>query len=429
MKSDVKLILALSLTVILSGAAGLFANGQQEGSAGGPVELEMTVWGSNFDPEVYQARLDIFESKNLDIKVKLNYIASEYSQVVQTMIAGGESPDIIQLAEDVHAYSSLGQIIPLNSYLEASGVDVEERWGAGGLVEAYSRDGNLYAFPDRGGMLLLYYNKDMFDAAGLEYPSGDWTWEDFLKAAQALTIREGDDVVQYGFAAGGWWPWWMSFVYQNGGRILDENGKPVVNSPETIEAIEFYNDLVFEYGVAPSPEDFANLGTGSPDPLHAQGIVAMITTGFWNVAGLQKVNDLNWDIAPMFGNREKAVAPFGSGFAISSDCKYPDEAFKVLEFLTSSEGQMPIVSMKQDLPTNLAVLKSDEFKNTEWSKTPISLDSIAVSAENLFPLPLVPEWNEMLDILNNNLAEVFMGLMEVEEGLNAAQEELEYLFE
>jgi multiple sugar transport system substrate-binding protein len=392
--------------------------------------MVMTVWGSQLDPEVYQARLDLFTAANPDIPVELLYIPSDYSQKVQTMMAGGESPCIIQVAEDIHGYSGKGQIIPLDAYVQQAGIDLTERFGTtGGLVSAYTYQGNLYAIPDRGGALVLYYNKDMFDQAGLAYPTMEWTWTEFLDAAQKLTVRNGDTVEVYGFAAGDWWPWWMSFIYQNGGAILDENGKPVVNSPEAVEAMTFYNDMVYTHKVAPSPEDYANMGQGSPDPLFAQGKVAMSMTGFWAVNGLSKVQGLNWDIAPLFGNKTNATVLFGSGLAVTKDCKTPDLAFKVIDFMTSPEGQMPIVDMKQDAPANYQVLSSDAFLDADWAGgKKINTQALVDSAKIAFPLPLTPEWNEMLTILGDNLAEFFLGTMDAQSSLDAAQSQLETLF-
>jgi multiple sugar transport system substrate-binding protein len=392
-----------------------------------PIDLKMTIWGSESDPEVYQARLDLFQAENPNINVEIVYIPSDYAQKVQTMIAGGTPPDIMQLAEDVHGYSSKGQVLSLTPYLEQYDVDLDARYGGSGLVEAYSWGEDLYAMPDRGGALIMYYNKDMFDAAGIDYPTQAWTWDDFLKAAEAMTIREGGDVVQYGFAAGDWWPWWMSFIYQNGGRLIDENGNPTVNTPEVVEALEFYTDLMYEYEVAPTPEDYANLGVNSPDPLFAQGKVAMITTGFWNVGSLQEVEDINWDIAPIFQNEERATVAFGSGLAVSADTEYPEAAFKVVEFLTSEAGQMPIIEMKQDMPTNIQALNSETFKETQWSATPIRMETMAESAEAVFPLPLIPEWNEMLDVFGDNLSEVFLGQTEVAPTVETIQAQLEEL--
>ncbi len=393
-----------------------------------PVNLTLSFWGSDLDTQVYQERVNMFMDKNPDIKVELLYIPSDYSQKVQTMIAGGTAPDVIQLSEDVHSYSSKGQVISLNDFVSKDGLDLKVRYGeTGGLTTAYSMDGNLYAMPDRGGALILYYNKDMFDAAGVSYPTKDWTWVEFLDATQKLTVREGDTVTQYGFAAGGWWPWWMSFIYMNGGAVLDASGQPVVNSPETVEAIQFYNDLVYKYQVAPSPEDYANLGTNSPDPLFAQGKVAMSTTGFWGIGGLKDAT-FNWDIAPLFKNKQNATVVFGSGLAISKDCKNPEAAWKLIEFLTSEEGQAPIIEFKQDAPANIANLSGDAFLNQSWSNKPINMAALGDSANAAFALPLSPKWNEMMSVFDTNLGEVFANRAEVQPTMDAIQEQLVDLF-
>lgn len=390
--------------------------------------LTLSFWGGDLDTQVYQERVDEFMAKNPNIKVELIYIPSDYSQKVQTMIAGGTAPCIIQLSEDIHSYSSKGQIIPLNDFVARDNIDLKARYGeTGGLTTAYSMNGNLYALPDRGGALILYYNKDMFDAAGVSYPTKDWTWVEFLDAAQKLTVRDGDAVTQYGFAAGGWWPWWMSFIYMNDGAVLDDGGQPVVNSPEAVEAIQFYNDLVYKYQVAPSPEDYANLGTNSPDPLFAQGKVAMSTTGFWGIGGLKDAT-FNWDIAPLFKNKQNATVVFGSGLAITKDCENPDAAWKLIEFLTSEEGQSPIVEFKQDAPANIANLTGADFLNQSWSNVPLNMAALGESANAAFALPLSPKWNEMMAIFDTNLGEVFANRAEVQPTMDTIQEQLVELF-
>jgi len=427
-----KLFALLTVLSMVLGACGGSGSTEQApaGEEAGSSSMVMTVWGSQLDPEVYQARLDLFTAKNPDVPVELLYIPSDYSQKVQTMMAGGQSPCIIQVAEDVHGYSGKGQIISLNEFVSGSDIDMAQRYGTtGGLVQAYTWEGNLYAMPDRGGALVLYYNKDMFDKAGIAYPTKDWTWAEFLDAAQKLTVRTGDVVDVYGFAAGDWWPWWMSFIYQNGGAVLDANNKPVVNSPEAVEAMQFYNDLVYVHKVAPSAEDYANMGQGSPDPLFAQGKVAMSMTGFWAVNGLSRVKGLNWDIAPLFGNKTNATVLFGSGLAITKDCKTPDAAWKVIEFLTGVEGQQPIVTMKQDAPANFEVLSSEAFLNADWAgDKKINTQALVDSAQIAFALPLTPKWNEMLTALGDNLAEFFLNTKDAQASLDAAQEQIEGLF-
>jgi len=115
--------------------------------------------------------------------------------------------------------------------------------------------------------------------------------------------------------------------------------------------------------------------------------------------------------------------------AITKDCPTPDQAFQVIEFLTSADGQMPIVEMKQDAPANAEVLRSDKFLNTDWAGNyKINLQALIDSVDMAFPLPLTPQWNEMLTILGDNLAEFFLDTKDAQSSLDAAQQQLEELF-
>lgn len=411
-----RIVVLLTISLLLLSANVSVAQDEQ-------VTLRMSVWGSLSDQEAYQARLDLAAEEFPNITVELLYTPDDYDQRIQTMMAGGDAPDIVQLAEGIHSFSSRGQLLPLDDLVETAGIDLEARFGTNHLQ--YQYEGSLYALPDRGGAMIVYYNLDMFDAAGVDYPTADWTWEDFLAAAQALTIRDGDEVTQYGFAAGGWWPWWMSFIYQNGGAVLDEEGMPAFTTEETIEALQFYNDLVYTHAVAPSPEDYANLGTNSPDPLFAQGKVAMIMTGFWNIASLRDAPDINWDIAPVWGNVERGTVAFGSGLAISSETAYPEEAFQIIDFLTDEAAQTVIVERGQDAPANVAVLESDLFLGGEtFANRDIYMEAFAESADAIIALPLIPQWNEMQSLMSTTLDEYFLDAMDVNTAVEQIQADL-----
>jgi len=391
------------------------------------VKLRLTFWGGELDKKTWQERAQLVSKKFSDVELEVIHIPGDYDQKVQTMIAAGDAPDIIVLAENIHAYSSSGVIVPLNEYIEKYGFDLSQFPEA--LVKQYSYQGKIYGIPDRSGAMVLYYNKDYFDEAGIPYPSKSWRWKDFLEAAQKLTVKdENGNIVRWGFAAGDWWPWWMSFMYMNGGKILDENGNPVVYSPENVEALQFYVDLMYKYQVAPTPRDYANLGVSSPDTLFAQGKTAMEMTGYWNIGALKDIADLNWDIAPLFGQKRNATVAFGSALTISRQCKHKDIAFQVIKFLTSIEGQTPIVVNAEDAPANINLLKSDLFLNPPWLKRKINMEAFFESTDMLIDLPITSKWNEMLSIFGDYLDEVFMNQTSVEEALKNIQEELEDLF-
>ena len=424
------LLAATVATLALTAAAcSSPAAGPSEGAGGDDVaertELTMTIWGGEVDKAVYEERLALAAEALPEIDVELVQISDDYDTKIQTMIAGGESPDVMMLAEGVHVLSSKGQLQDMNSFLEEAGIDPVATFGQGS-VDTYSTDGSLWAVPDRAGAMVLYYNKDIFDAQGVSYPDGSWDWQDFRDAAAQLTVREDDNVTSWGYAAGDWWPWYMTWMYQNGGQVLDESGAPVVDSPENVEALEFYNAMVLEDGSTPSPVDYANAGlsNGQPDPLFAQGKLAMETTGFWNIATLSE-SDLNWGIAPLWHGEEEAVPAFGSALAVSSKSENQQAAAELVAFLTSAEGQTPIATSGLDVPANISVIESDAFQNPDWNTSGVDLSAFTESATAIYSPPLVPEWNEIQKAFTDGMDATWKGEASVADGLAAVQATLD----
>ena len=367
-------------------------------SADGTTTLKMTVWGGDVDKASYQQRVDMLEKAHPEIKVDVQLIPSDqYEQKVQTMIAGGDGPDIMQVAEGVNVYSSKNQIVPLDDYVEKAGLDLDQRFGPVGTL--YSYEDQVYAIPDRSGAMIVYYNKDLFDAAGVDYPTADWTQEDAQAAMEKLTVPGK----QWGYGGAGWWAQWWSFAYQNGGQIIDDSGAPTANTPQVAEALQWANDLTFSDHVVPTAAEYADMGPDmGGDPAFAAQKVAMNTTGFWAIGGLLE-SDFNWDIAPMWQGDDQAVSAFGSGLAISRDSENPDDAFTAIDYLTDTEAQQVIIDNAQDVPANVEVQKSDAFLKPTWATKDINMGAFGESSAFVFTAPLIPEWNEMQAAFDENL--------------------------
>ena len=139
-------------------------------------------------------------------------------------------------------------------------------------------EGDMYAFTNHFVETILYYNIDAFDAAGVDYPAEGWTWDDFLAAAQALTMDENDDGLtdQYGYYFYGRYAHVESWVYQNNGRWLNPEKTDFVASPEAVETVMFLDSLIDEHGVAPTPAEME--GVDNP---FVQGLAAMWVDGIW----------------------------------------------------------------------------------------------------------------------------------------------------
>ena len=154
------LLAATVATLALTAAAcSSPANGPSDGAGGDDVaeraELTMTIWGGEVDKAVYEERLALAAEALPDIDVELVQISDDYDTKLQTMIAGGESPDVMMVAEGVHVLSSKGQLQDMTPVLEGAGIDPVAAFGQGS-VDTYSTDGSLWAVPDRAGAMVLY---------------------------------------------------------------------------------------------------------------------------------------------------------------------------------------------------------------------------------------------------------------------------------
>ncbi|PNG17194.1 sugar ABC transporter substrate-binding protein [Streptomyces cahuitamycinicus] len=406
---------------VAAGVVTLTACGSGSGSSDAP--LLMTVWGGDPDRKTYQARIDLLVKKHPDLKIKLQLIPGDaYPQKVQTMIAGGTGPDIMQVAESVNTYSSKNQLLPLDDLAKKAKLDPEQRFGPVGSL--YTYQDKLYAIPDRSGAVTVFYNKDMFDKKGVKAPTADWTWDDTLDAFKELTVPGK----VWGYSGAEWFPQWWSLAYQNGGTIIDAQGRPAVDSDEVVEALQWAGDLVFKHKVAPSKADYADMGPDiGGDQAFPNQKVATHANGFWVMSGLTKV-EFGWDIAPMWRGKKQAVSAFGSGLAISRTSKQRDNAFKAIDFLTSPEAQTEIIASGQDVPANLEVQKSQAFLKPAWMKTDVDMGVFAESSEFVFRAPFIPEWNQMQDVISNGLADFWLGKeRSAKKALTALQKDLESL--
>jgi multiple sugar transport system substrate-binding protein len=403
--------------VITLTACGADSDG---GSAkGGP--LTMTVWGGDSDRVAYQKRLDLLVAKHPDLSVKLQLTPSDsYAQKVQTMIAGGTGPDIMEVAENVNAYASKNQLLPLDDRIKAGGIDLTAQYGAVGTI--YSWKNQVYAIPDRSGAMIVYYNKGLYQKAGLEPPTAETTWEQMLAAFQKLSIPGK----QWGYGGAGWWPQWWSLAYQNGGQIIDPaSGRPSVNSAPVVEALQWVGDLTTKYQVVPTKQQYADMGADvGGDQAFANGKVAVNTTGFWAISGLLK-SEIDWDIAPMWRGKQQAVSAFGSGLAISRTAKNPDNAFKAISFLTSPEAQKAIIDTSQDVPASVEVQKSDAFLKPGWMTKTVDMKAFGDSSAFVYRAPFIPEWNEMQKAFDDGLANFFLGKQDAKSALDGIQKQLE----
>ena len=262
-----------------------------------PASIKWGVWGGAGEMKLYEQARDAFQAKYPQIKIDIVSTAGfiDFIQKLNTLAAGNQSPDVIMLGgEWVPVYAEQGVLQPLDPFIaKTPGFRKEDYLPS--VMEGLSYKGQLWGLPKDVNVNVLYYNKSAFDEAGLDYPNADWTWDNLLAAAQALTKRSGGRTERYGFAAPA--PW--TFIWQNGGEIFDRDIEPTrvrISEPEAVEALEFYYGLSSQYHVSPTPAEVQQ--TPSED-LFAAGRLAMFQEGRGPTIPFKSIRDFEWGIAPL----------------------------------------------------------------------------------------------------------------------------------
>lgn len=342
-----KVISALLCTTMLvsfmTGCGNKSTSDEQDVSSDSKVEksdekvtISYACWDSN-QAKLIQQIVDEFEKENPNIKIDIQVNGwDDYWTGLEAAGTGGSLPDTFWMhSNNIYYYGSNDQLLDLTDYIEKSDkVDLENY--PEGLNEIYNIDGKQYAIPKDYDTIALWYNKTLFDEAGLAYPDDTWTWDTMKEAARKLTKDDGS---QYGFCAGlhnqeGYY----NFVYQNGGKIISEDRKESgYNDEKTIQGIEEYFSYVKE-GLSPEIYDDQARAEAMQNGLCAMGLF-----GSWNLSGFAATDFMkdNFDCAvlPSANDGGRATIFNGLGNAIAATTKHPDEAWKWVEYLSSKEGQ------------------------------------------------------------------------------------------
>ncbi len=206
------------------------------------------------DMPLWEEAIAKFREKYPEARIKIeNYPYGQYWEKLLTMLTAGMSPDVIFLESTrLSVFVEKGGLLPLNDYMKKG--ELKESDFDPKVVAAYKKDGNLYGLPNDIAIYAMFYNKNLFDRAGISYPDADWTWDDFLAKAQTITKLSDKDKI-YGFAIG-WTP--ILWVLQAGGDLFENNMNPsksIINSPNSIKGFHYVLDLMYKHKVAPSEKE------------------------------------------------------------------------------------------------------------------------------------------------------------------------------
>lgn len=363
--------------------------------------------GPSITAETYRKLEIAFEIANPNIDLVYETTAApEYQNQILLRGAMGDLPDVWAGTYDQRfdKYVKSGMLLPLNSLMEAAGIYVSKYpW-----FEPGRRGGKFYAYPHEVGCRgFINYNKEMFDEAGVPYPTDDLTWEEFREICRKLTVRDEEgNVTRY--ACLNKYPMY-DFAFAFGGRKVDNVRQPteaLFGHPEYLAGMKEYLDMVDE-GVMMPRRRFDALG-GSKPKIFGEGKVAIVVTGL-GYGGWFKDCPFAWDVVmlPLQENGGYQGGP--SCHHISSATENPTEAFQFLSWLTLSEealilkqenyGANSIIPMSPDLEEAFLKIAEDRTPDN-WRCTYIAREHIVPGmvfegVSDFFPI----WWETVMDIV------------------------------
>lgn len=414
------LFLAVILVVSL-GACGSSSNdggtesgGDTSQASGEKVDLKMIFWDSNQESGL-NAMAEGFMKQNENVSVKVEIVPwDEYWTKLQAAAQGGDLPDVVVMHPDqVETYASGGILMDLTDILDGETANRENYPDF--VVADFNVDGKDYGIPKDIGTLALYYNKDLFDDAGVEYPTNDWTWDDLTAAAEKLTNK---DAGIYGLNAdNNGQNFYWNLIWQNGGDVLSEDGKTCTfDSAETIEAMQYAVSFV-EKEYSPTPAQFANL---TADEYFESGKSAMTFAGSWMLTEYQNVDELNFDVVELPMGKERASICSGMAFSVSANTKHPEEAKKLAEYLGSEEAQLIQAESGVAIPAYSGTQQPwiDQF--TDFDASPF----VRVEEYGHTSPGFTASTSEATAVLDEYMTQVFSLELSVEEGMKVITEKI-----
>ncbi|NLM55239.1 MAG: sugar ABC transporter substrate-binding protein [Firmicutes bacterium] len=384
-----------------------------------PVTINFLNFSSSGENEGnLQAMKEIFEAQNPDIKVNIETIGyGDYFVRLMTAVVGGNIPDAFELNfENFAAYASKGTLMPLEDLMAKTGFDPAV--SDPNALNAFSVDGVQYGLPFSFSNVIVLYNKELFDRAGVDYPTSEWTWWDQLDAAKKIRAL-GDDI--FGIFQPIQFHEFYKVVRQNGGALLSDDGTQfTINLPQNVETLQYLVDRVQKYNVMPTEEQLSGMGDWD---LFAAGRLGMLVTGSWAFPYMTANCDFEWDIAVEPGNTTKATHFFANGLVIGHNTKHPEEAFRWIQFLSTSREAAEIrVKAGWELP---AVTDPEVIALYTATTPPENKAAVFESLQYLVTPPVVEQFAELSDIIGRYLGEARDGFLTPQEALDMAQMEAE----
>ncbi len=430
MKGTFALALALALTLLP--AAG-FASPQ--GEATGPATIRwMMRWDNDRVETVAKPVMAAFQKANPNITVEFENIGkgADYYTKLNTLAAAADMPDVTYLAPHyVAIYASKNAIVALDDHMKTAGIDPKVFYPK--VLAFYQLNGKTYGIPIDAAAVATFYNKNMFDAAGVPYPQKGWKWTDLVTLGKKFVKDLDNDGKPDRYAVHLATSYWPIYLYSNTGHtVFDNYFKPtkyLMTQPDSVQALQEYHDMWLVHKIAPGRAEMQQVA----DYFFA-GKSAMNIIGSWNHPKyIQSIKDFDWNIAPLPLGRTGVEYQRGDGsaFCLSSASKSGKSAFQFIKFIAGpgGEGVNILLDKQQMLPAIRTMAESDRFLKPDPKFTggkTLNKAAYFFGADNQFSMydPIHAAYEKIDSIHSAQLTEAEFGKVTVKVAVERAAEQI-----
>jgi multiple sugar transport system substrate-binding protein len=399
----VKRGLVVSLIALLAGTllAGCTADAAEDGAT----RVTVMVSGDPAEIDAYRAVVAGFNDSQDDVEADLLPFAERDELIARlsTSIAGGEPPDLFLMNYRYYGqFAARDALEPAGPYLEGSSAFDEDDFFETAMTP-FRWDGEQMCLPQNVSSLVVYYNADLFRAAGVSPPSSAWTWDEMVAAAGALTADEDGDGTSevYGLGVDPEIIRIAPLIWSNGGTLVDDEASPTrfAFDPPAIEAIQRFFALRTA-GVTPTDEEAESEDF---ETRFLDGRLAMLMESRRAVPTLRTITDFEWDVATLPPMDDAVSVLHSDAYCITAGSDAKEASWRFLEYALGPEGQAIAAGSGRTVPSLRSVAASDAFLDP--GADPAHSEVFLEQIPTLRAVPVISTWPEIEDTTNALLEE------------------------
>lgn len=370
--------------------------------AEGKTQIRYGVWDRNQLPAI-EAIVQKFESANTDIDVEIELTPyKQYFVKLNAAATGGVTPDVFWMnMPNFNNYAKHGLLAPIDEYVSNGNIDLGQFVSSS--VGAYQLNGKQYGVPRDIDSIAVWYNKQLFDKAGVSYPTNDWTWQDMEEKGKALQAALDPSIYPIMMNLSDGQETYFNFILQSGGDIVNkEMTKTDVGGDAAIQAYKNVQKLMQEK-ILPTAQEISELN--SSDVFQSER-AAMVYAGSWNALPFSSNEAINNHIGvvTMPKMQRKAGVSHSIAYVMSDKTEHKAESARFLAYLSSDEAQTILAKSRTVIPAKKSA-------TSEWAN---SFSSVDVSAyiealDTAFQYPVAGNTSKWHSLLNDSLKKVWLG--------------------